>query len=232
MNSSQVERYPIKADRHSSHSQILKQCGAGYGQRLLDVGCARGHLSSALASQGWRVTGIEYDAADAAIAKLTGVRVIIDSAEDALSNIEDKFDVIVFADVLEHFVHPLDVLTMATSLLAPNGRIIISIPNVAHLSVRLQLLLGSFTYTDRGILDRTHLHFYTKKTLKEMIMKAGLHVTHLSTTPAPIEEVLPALRTISPLRGLLELNALTAKMWKSALAYQYIVVTRANSLVL
>jgi len=227
VSSSQVERYPIKADRHSSHSQILKQCGAGYGQRLLDVGCARGHLSSALARQGWRVTGIEYDVADAAIAKLTGVRVIIGSAEDALSNIEDKFDVIVFADVLEHFVHPLDVLAMATSLLAPNGRIIISIPNVAHLSVRLQLLLGSFTYTDRGILDRTHLHFYTKKTLKEMITKADLQITYIGATPAPIEEVVPALRTISPLRGLLEVNALTAKLWKSALAYQFIVVAKA-----
>jgi len=227
VSSSQVERYPIKADRHSSHSQILKQCGAGYGQRLIDVGCARGHLSSALARQGWRVTGVEYDASDAAIAKETGIQVIVGSAEEALSNIEGKFDVIVFADVLEHFVHPLDVLTMATSLLAPNGRIIISIPNVAHLSVRLQLLLGSFTYTDRGILDRTHLHFYTKKTLKEMISQAGLHITHMGATPAPIEEVLPVLRTISPLRGLLELNALTAKLWKSALAYQYIVVAKA-----
>jgi len=228
VNSSQIERYPIKADRHSSHSQILKQCGAGNGQRLLDVGCARGHLSAALARQGWSVTGIEYDASDAAIAKETGIQVIVGSAEEALSNIEENFDVIVFADVLEHFVHPLGVLTMATSLLAPNGRIIISIPNVAHLSVRLQLLLGSFTYTDRGILDRTHLHFYTKKTLKEMITKAGLCITHMDATPAPIEEVLPVLRTISPLRGLLELNALTAKLWKSALAYQYIVVAKAE----
>ena len=152
------------------------------------------------------------------------MRVIVGSAEEALCSIEDKFDVIVFADVLEHFVHPLDVLAMATSVLAPNGRIIISIPNVAHLSVRLQLLLGSFTYTDRGILDRTHLHFYTKKTLKEMITKAGLHITHMGATPAPIEEVVPALRTTPPLRGLLEINALTAKPWKSALAYQYIVV--------
>jgi 2-polyprenyl-3-methyl-5-hydroxy-6-metoxy-1,4-benzoquinol methylase len=226
VSSSQVERYPIKADRHSSHSQILKQCGAGYGQRLLDVGCARGHLSSVLARQGWRVTGIEYDAADAAIARQTGVQVIVGSAEETLRNIEGKFDVIVFADVLEHFVQPLDVLTMATSILAPNGRIIISIPNVAHLSVRLQLLLGSFTYTDRGILDRTHLHFYTKKTLKEMITKASLHVTHLGATPAPIEEVLPVLHTISPLRGILELNALSEKLWKSALAYQYIVVVK------
>ena len=221
------ERYPIKADRHSSHSQILKQCGPGNGRRLLDVGCARGHLSAALANQGWNVTGIEYDASDAALAKDAGINVIVGTAEEALASLNEKFDVIVFADVLEHFVHPLEVLKLATTRLAPNGRIVISIPNVAHLTVRLQLLLGSFTYTDRGILDRTHLHFYTKKTLKEMVANAGLSIAFVGATPAPIEEVLPALRKIAPLRAILEFNAWTARTWKSALAYQYIVVARA-----
>jgi 2-polyprenyl-3-methyl-5-hydroxy-6-metoxy-1,4-benzoquinol methylase len=181
-------------------------------------------LSSALARQGWRVTGVEYDAADAAIARQAGVQVIVGTAEDALSAMNEKFDVIVFADVLEHFVHPEYVLSQARALLAPGGRMIISIPNVAHLSVRLHLLMGSFTYTDRGILDRTHLHFYTKKSLKKMIAEAELETIYIGATPAPIEEVLPALRTISPLRLLLEINAITAKIWKSAFAYQFIAV--------
>jgi 2-polyprenyl-3-methyl-5-hydroxy-6-metoxy-1,4-benzoquinol methylase len=228
MSNSDTERYPVKTDRHSSHSQILKICGKGNGQRLLDVGCARGHLSAALAQEGWQVTGIEYDAADAALAKDAGINVIVGTAEESMDSLTEKFDVIVFADVLEHFVHPADVLAKARALLAPNGRIVISIPNVAHLSVRLQLLMGSFTYTDRGILDRTHLHFYTKKTLKEMIANAGLNTIYIGATPAPIEEVLPALRTIAPLRALLELNALSAKTWKSGLAYQYIVVAKAS----
>jgi len=231
MSSSATERYPVKVDRHSSHSQIVKQCGEGRGLRLLDVGCARGHLSAVLASQGWRVTGIEYDAVDAAVARDKGIDVIVGTAEDAMGTMNEKFDVIVFADVLEHFVHPEDVLSQARALLVHGGRIVISIPNVAHLSVRLQLLMGSFTYTDRGILDRTHLHFYTKKTLKKMITGAGLQINHLSATPAPIEEVFPALRTIAPLRAVLELNALLALVWKSALAYQYIVVSK-NSLEL
>jgi SAM-dependent methyltransferase len=140
----------------------------------------------------------------------------------------DTFDVIVFADVLEHFVEPLEVLTMAKRRLKPGGRIVISIPNVAHLTVRLQLLLGSFNYTDRGILDRTHLHFYTKRSLREMISQADLEIVHLGATPAPIEEVLPVLRKVKPLRGILEFNALTARMWKSLLAYQYIAVTKGS----
>jgi 2-polyprenyl-3-methyl-5-hydroxy-6-metoxy-1,4-benzoquinol methylase len=226
MSSPESERYPVKADLHSSHSQIVKQCGEGQGLRLLDVGCARGHLSEVLASQGWSVTGIEYDVADAAVARDRGIDVIVGTAEDAMSTMNEKFDVIVFADVLEHFVHPEDVLSLARALLAPGGRIVISIPNVAHLSVRLQLLLGSFTYTDRGILDRTHLHFYTKKTLKKMIADAELDTIYIGATPAPVEEVLPALRTIAPLRLLLELNALIARTWKSAFAYQYIAVAK------
>lgn len=226
MNSPESERYPVKTDRHSSHSQIVKQCGEGRGLRLLDVGCARGHLSAVLASQGWRVTGIEYDAADAAIARDKGIDVIVGTAEDAMGTMNEKFDVIVFADVLEHFVHPEDVLSQARALLVPGGRIVISIPNVAHLSVRLQLLMGSFTYTDRGILDRTHLHFYTKKTLKKMIVGAGLDTIYIGATPAPVEEVFPVLRKIAPLRMLLELNALIARTWKSAFAYQYIAVAK------
>jgi 2-polyprenyl-3-methyl-5-hydroxy-6-metoxy-1,4-benzoquinol methylase len=226
MSSPETERYPVKTDRHSSHSQIVKQCGEGRGLRLLDVGCARGHLSAALAGQGWQVTGIEYDAADAAVAQEKGIDVIVGTAEDAMEAMNEKFDVIVFADVLEHFIHPEKVLSRARALLAPGGRVVISIPNVAHLSVRLQLLMGSFTYTDRGILDRTHLHFYTKKSLKKMITDAELDTVYIGATPAPIEEVLPALRTISPLRALLEINAITAKMWKSVLAYQFIAVAQ------
>jgi 2-polyprenyl-3-methyl-5-hydroxy-6-metoxy-1,4-benzoquinol methylase len=226
MSSPESERYPVKADRHSSHSQIVKQCGEGQGLRLLDVGCARGHLSEVLASQGWSVTGIEYDVADAAVARDRGIDVIVGTAEDAMSTMNEKFDVIVFADVLEHFVHPEKVLSQARALLAPGGRVVISIPNVAHLSVRLQLLVGSFTYTDRGILDRTHLHFYTKKSLKKMITDAELDTIYIGATPAPVEEVFPALRKIAPLRILLELNATIAKIWKSALAYQFIVVAK------
>jgi 2-polyprenyl-3-methyl-5-hydroxy-6-metoxy-1,4-benzoquinol methylase len=203
-------------------------CGEGNGRQLLDVGCARGHLSIALKRQGWNVTGIEYDSQDAQAAQEAGIAMIVGTAESALSNMTDTFDVIVFADVLEHFVEPLEVLTLAKNRLKPGGQIVISIPNVAHLTVRLQLLLGSFNYTDRGILDRTHLHFYTKRSLREMISQADLEIVHLGATPAPIEEVLPVLRKVKPLRVILEFNALTARMWKSLLAYQYIAVTKGS----
>ena len=89
----------------------------------------------------------------------------------------DKFGVIVFSDVLEYLAHPEDVLQFFVSnYLKEHGRVIISLPNVAHVSVRLGLLLGNFTYTDAGILDRTHLHLYTLKTARELIASCGLRV--------------------------------------------------------
>lgn len=226
MSSHATERYPVKTDRHSSHSQILRECGQGNGRRLLDVGCARGHLAKEFIKQGWVVTGVEYNQEDAELARKEGINVIVGSAEAAFSEISELFDVIVFADVLEHLVDPLAILQLAKQRLTPDGRIVISIPNIAHLTIRIQLLLGSFNYADRGILDRTHLHFYTKKSLREMITAAGLQTVHLGATPAPVEEVFPVLRKIAPLRLLLELNALIAKSWKSALAYQYIAVAK------
>ena len=228
MSTDAVERYPVKTDRHSSHSQILSLCGSGDGKKLLDVGCARGHLSSALQNQGWHVTGIEFDSDDAEIARASGIDVLVGSADTVLENMSGLFDVIVFADVLEHLVDPDAVLKLATQRLAPGGQILISIPNVAHLTVRIPLLFGSFTYADRGIMDRTHLHFYTKQTLSHMITQAGLNIVRLSSSPAPLEEVLPVLRRVKVLRPLLEVNALSARFWKSLLAYQYIVVTQKN----
>lgn len=218
-----VERYPVKTDRHSSHSIVLRMCGEGAGRRLLDVGCARGHLGSVLADAGWAVTGIEADATDAAAARTKGLNVIEQSAEMAFGSMTEKFDVIVFADVLEHMVDPLMVLNLARQRLLPGGRIIVSIPNVAHLTVRAQLMLGRFNYADRGIMDRTHLRFFTRRTLIEMIREVGLSINEIRVTPAPIEEVFPIFRRSRFLRPILEVNALFARAWKSGLAYQYVV---------
>lgn len=222
------ERYPVKTSRHSSHSLVVDLCGEGRGRRLLDVGCARGHLAGLLMSRGWDVTGIEADASDAAEARSRGVKVIETTAEVAFADITDKFEAMVFADVLEHMADPLKVLRMALEHLQPDGRVIISIPNVAHLTVRAQILLGRFNYADRGIMDRTHLRFFTRKTLMGMMNDAGFKVTTTRVTPAPIEEVFPKLSTSKALSWMLDLNAGTARLWKSGLAYQWVIeATRA-----
>ena len=224
MNEVANERYPVKRSRYSSHSVIARTCGAGAGRRLLDVGCARGHLMALMEDSGWRVTGIEPDGADAAVARSAGLEVVSAPAEEAWGLLTAKYDIIVFADVLEHMVDPGAVLSTAVPHLAAGGRIVISIPNVAHLSVRLQLLLGSFTYSDRGILDRTHLRFYTRRTLRELVSSAGLRIVEFTATPAPVEEVFPLLERSRFLRPVLALGAALASARKTLFAYQFIVV--------
>lgn len=224
MNAPTGERYPVKASPYSSHSRIVEMCGDGRGRRVLDVGCARGHLGSLLLGKGWAVTGIEPDPDDAAVARNAGLEVVVAPAEQALSGLANRHDVIVFADVLEHMVDPAAVLSAAVPLLERGGRIIISMPNVAHLTTRLQLLFGSFTYTDRGILDRTHLRFYTRRTVRSLVEGCGLTVVRMTATPAPIEEVLPVLLRSRILRPILALGALAARIRPSLLGYQFIIV--------
>lgn len=223
------ERYPVKRNRHSSHSVVTRMCGPGHGRRLLDVGCARGHLSSMLAEAGWDVTGVEADARDASIARAAGIRVVEKTAETALEGMTEEFDVIVFADVLEHMVDPWMALVSARRRLAPGGRIIISVPNVAHLTIRASLAMGRFSYADRGIMDRTHLRFFTRRTLTEMVRDAGCSIRMMTVTPAPLEEVFPVLDRSRFLRPILEVNALAARAWKSALAYQFVIESVASS---
>src|SRR5581483_3111526 len=134
------------------------------GSTVLDVGCSDGELGRELkARKGCTVYGIELEPGDLAKARkvLDGVfdvNLETDSMPVALA--KKHFDAIILADVIEHFVHPSETLQTLKGLLSKDGRIIFSIPNMSHISVRLQLLGGRLVYNETGLLDKTHLHFY------------------------------------------------------------------------
>lgn len=99
-----------------------------------------------------------------------------DAIEYDLNNLNDlpwgiKFDIIVFADVLEHVLYPDEVLSFLKKYLKNDWNVIVSLPNVANWQVRLNLLFWNFNYTETGIMDKTHLHFYTFKTAKNLLLK-------------------------------------------------------------
>jgi SAM-dependent methyltransferase len=127
------------------------------------------------------VLGIEVDADAAQIAISNGVNVICGSIEEnsLIKSINQKFDIILMMDVLEHCVHPVDVLKSLQKIIKPNGKIIITGPNVAYWAVRKDLLLGRWNYTDSGILDRTHLHFYTASTWQSLIEDSGYKISFM-----------------------------------------------------
>ena len=159
--------YGFKAFRYSSHSWILNLLeGEKTPVRILDVGTASGYLGKVLRERGHYVAGIEKDATAAARARNYYDSLQVADVESFEFPYKHEFDYILFADVLEHLRDPSAVLRACTPALKESGKIIISVPNVANIIVRLSLLLGRFDYMDRGILDRTHLRFFTLKSLE------------------------------------------------------------------
>ena len=158
---------------------ILRRLGDGRSRRALDVGAADGFLAELLTRQGWQVTALERDPAQAAKARGRCHDVIIADLDEAAPRLEGVFDAIVYGDVLEHLADPLPVLVALNRSLAPGGRVIVSVPNVAHLWVRLSLLLGRWEYADRGILDRTHVRFFTRRSFARLLGDAGLDLEEL-----------------------------------------------------
>lgn len=182
----------------------------------LDVGCWTGNLGRELIQNKFcRVDGIDMLNEVLIKAKKKGYHttynINLNNRPLSLAKINNKYDFIIFADVLEHLIDPPDVLQQMKKKLKPNGRIIISLPNVAFILNRLLLLFGSWEYREFGTLDKTHLRFYTISSLTKLVESAGYK----------IEKVKPynqfgLLRFISPLTHL----------FPTLLAYQILLVAK------
>lgn len=146
---------------------------------ILDLGCATGYFGWELKKKECQTTGVEQEIAAAKIARKHLHQLILADLErpNSLKLPKKKFDYILMMDVLEHLRNRVELLSRARHWLKPDGKLIISTPNIAHISIRIKLLFGDFTYTKMGILDRTHVHFYTKKTLDEVLNESGWQVT-------------------------------------------------------
>jgi SAM-dependent methyltransferase len=220
--------YSLKDDPHSSHSVILDWLGEGQGRRVLDVGAADGLLARRLGGRGWRVTGIESDPALAEAGARHCATMIRADLNTAPPDLAETFDAIVYADVLEHLVDPLRVLLRLNRALAPGGVIVVSIPNVAHLWVRLSLLAGRFQYGDRGILDRTHLRFFTRRSLGSLLREAHVRVERWTVTPVPLHQMLPPAWQGGWLETVHAASAAAARALPRLLGYQFIALGRVE----
>lgn len=162
---------------------IIKHIEKG-SHKILDVGCGAGALGDYLKKQGYakEIIGLELitEAADVASNKLDKV-ICCDLNITPVANYEkdigNKFDYIICADVLEHLIDPWSTLITLVGMLKQDGRLIVSMPNVRHWSVWLPLIVrGRFDYAEAGIMDRTHLRFFTKTTAFDLFEHAGLKV--------------------------------------------------------
>jgi 2-polyprenyl-3-methyl-5-hydroxy-6-metoxy-1,4-benzoquinol methylase len=230
---------------------LLRLWGKRSGLDVLDVGCGFATTSEHIQRRGNRVTGIE--SSDVAV-KTASTRLHRVIHED-LQNLEavkaaagGQFDVLVFADVLEHLSWPAPVLRGYLDLLREDGRIIISLPNVGLWSVRLSLMAGRFDYADTGVLDRTHLRFFTRRTARELLSAAALREQRVVYNPGIVRPFVPlakklfaggsgggehnpsALLESAPYRAYLKtvypLERMVARMWPGMLAFQMIFEAR------
>lgn len=165
----------------------------GFNKTVLEVGCNTGYLSRVMQQRGCQVTGVEVDEAAARLARPFCRRVIVGDVERLDWKMllgGELFDVITFGDVLEHLRAPEAVLNQLRDYLAPAGYIVVSLPNIAHGSVRLSLLLGRFDYASLGVLDETHLRFYTRETAQQLLASGGFEISDVWSVAEPISPTL------------------------------------------
>jgi 2-polyprenyl-3-methyl-5-hydroxy-6-metoxy-1,4-benzoquinol methylase len=211
-------------DPYSSHSVILAHVGDGKGRRLLDVGSAQGVLAQRFTERGFEVTCIEGSPELAALGKDKCQEMIVADLDRPLPQLNGQFDVIVYGDILEHLRNPMDVFAGFNRCLRPGGQVIVSVPNVAHLYVRFNLLVGRLPYADRGILDRTHLRFFTLASFRRFLNEAGLECDRMVATPVPLFLAVPKKYHGGWLRVLQALNALVTRAWKTMFGFQFVAV--------
>lgn len=177
---------------NNSHTQAfnkISEFAAGNTLSILEVGCSSGYFGSALINHGHQVWGIEPDEQAASVASESLTFVFCGFIEDFFSKHQSsKFDVIVFGDVLEHLLDPVSILRQCSGFLNKDGIIVASLPNVSHFAVRAMLLEGRWEYSDLGILDRTHLAFYTRDTLIDLFSDAGYEIKDISAVRISAEQ--------------------------------------------
>jgi 2-polyprenyl-3-methyl-5-hydroxy-6-metoxy-1,4-benzoquinol methylase len=176
----------LRAEALGSNEQHLLARLVGVGKTVLDCGCSTGDVARLLTLNGCDVVGIEADPDRAAAAREVCRAVIVGDLEredtfDAVRRHRSLFDCIVCSHVLEHLRDPQRALRRLAPLLAERGRLIVGPPNVAHWRVRFQLARGDWNYTDYGILDRTHLRFFTSSSAVALLTDAGFRIDAMIT---------------------------------------------------
>ena len=190
---------------YSSKNVILREI-KGKNKNILDVGCNEGYFGKNDSEISNKYYGIDIMDEAIKVAKnhYEEARVYNLEKLETLGFDVNKFDYIIFGDVLEHIKNPIETLKFfSENYLNTNGKLIISLPNIANWQVRIKLLFGYFDYTETGILDDTHLKLYTYKSAKKLAEESGLKIDKILFGANIFG---PILRFIPFLKGLLSTN--------------------------
>ena len=217
--------YAFKDFEGSSHRILIDLIDryAHKGGTLIDLGAAGGELGAAVRSRFSHTIGFEYNADCIADLREHFDAAVISDLEK-VKHLPTGADAIVAADVIEHLRDAPALLKLIRAALAPNGRLFISVPNIANITVRLGLLFGVFEYRDRGILDNTHLRFYTLRTIRREIESAGFRVIATRGSSVPLRLIIGRFTPDPLLRVGETILTMITRVWRSLFAYQIILV--------
>jgi SAM-dependent methyltransferase len=210
---------------HSSHGQLLQWLARPEGaRRLLDVGAGSGHFAKEMVAAGYTVTCLEGVPERAAECERVTRTYQVDL--DKPFELDGVFDVIVLADVLEHLRTPDLLVERLRRHLSAGGVMVISVPNVGNIIVRLLVLFGMFPYGRQGILDRTHVRFFTAHSLDRLLTQAGLDIVRRGATTLPFFLIVAHGAARMALGAVEQLYSVLVRIWPALFAYQLLRVAR------
>ena len=217
--------YPLKESKYSSHYYF--QLFTGKNNDVLDIGCGEGFFAERLAQANNQVVGV--DILPEIKQKESLFKYFQTDLDHGLDPIIDqfdhlKFDKVLLQDVLEHLRYPEVVLRDCARVLKPNGEVVVSVPNIANITVRLSLLFGTFEYSDRGILDKTHLRFFTQKTARRMLEESGYEVRRSLMSIVPVELIVGVSAHNFWMRMIANAFYILTKLFPTLLGYQCVFV--------
>lgn len=219
--------YPLKGSRHSSHHYFRQLVGTN--QDVLDCGCGEGYFAAELVKQQDRVVGIDVLPApngEGVFEKYIQRDLSCGLGRAAESLGEQRFSRVLLMDILEHLPDARRLLLDCRKMLKPNGKLLASVPNVANPAVRLSLLLGRFEYAERGVLDRTHLRFFTRRSARRLLEEAGHQIIDQKTPVMPIEVALGVRPENPVMRGISRALAFFTRLMPALLGCQFVFVAR------
>lgn len=217
--------YTFKDFEGSSHRILIDliRRHARRGGKLLDLGAAGGELGNAVRDHFSRTIGFEYNV-DCLGQLCDRFDSVVVADLERVKSLPSNVDAVVLADVLEHLRSPTDALSLVRKALVDDGRVFISVPNIANITVRLGLLFGVFEYRDRGILDHTHLRFYTKRTIRRDVESAGFRIIEMGGSSVPIRLIIGRFTPEPILRLGEKMLVWLTRAWRGLFAYQIILV--------
>jgi SAM-dependent methyltransferase len=213
------EEYTLKPSEDSSHGRISTLLSSRAPSKVLDLGCSSGLLAERLREMGHQVIGVDVSELEGVTGR-TDAFFKADLNEGIPSEVGTGYDIVLAADVLEHLVNPGALMHLIRQVIAPGGTAIFCVPNVAHWYPRIRSTMGMFDYDQRGILDATHLRFFTRRSIRKLVERQGYEIKRIEPVGLPFD----ALKVHSAKGRWLKLvDHFLLAVWPTMFGYQFII---------